>query len=94
MIGDTYQINYDIKCGKYKLFCKQLNNLWSIFNQKHPKTTWKGKQINQEYNSTIIYIITSVTTTLKAPLFGGLQENRTLIFYQTDRHNYHYISKP
>lgn len=43
MIGDTYQINYDIKCGKYKLFCKQLNNLWSIFNQKHPKTTWKGK---------------------------------------------------
>lgn len=43
MQGNTYQIIYHNKCGKYKSFCKELNILWTHFNHKHPKTVWKGK---------------------------------------------------
>ena len=43
MQGNTYQIIYYNKCGKYKSFCKELNILWVHFNHKHPKTVWKGK---------------------------------------------------
>jgi hypothetical protein len=43
MSGDTYRIGYELKGGKYKSFCKELKLLWFNFNQKHPKTAWKGK---------------------------------------------------
>lgn len=43
MQGNTYQITYNEKSGRYKSFCKELAIFWEKFNQKHPKTIWKGK---------------------------------------------------
>ena len=42
MTGNTHKISYE-KGGKYKSFTKELRVFWGEFNNKHPKTTWKGK---------------------------------------------------